>query len=41
VSADYAIVNIKDLEDQAVKFGLSPNLEGDAKIIETFWENAG
>src|SRR6476620_9947362 len=24
---DYAIVNIKDLEDQAVKFGLSPNLE--------------
>jgi mannose-6-phosphate isomerase-like protein (cupin superfamily) len=27
VSADYAIVNIKDLEDQAVKFGLSPSLE--------------
>jgi mannose-6-phosphate isomerase-like protein (cupin superfamily) len=25
--ADYAIVNIKELEDQAVKFGLSPNLE--------------
>jgi mannose-6-phosphate isomerase-like protein (cupin superfamily) len=24
---DYAIVNIKDLEDQAVKFGLSPNVE--------------
>ena len=24
---DYAIVNIKELEDQAVKFGLSPNLE--------------
>src|SRR5207253_10797166 len=24
---DYAIVNIKDLEDHAVKFGLSPNLE--------------
>jgi mannose-6-phosphate isomerase-like protein (cupin superfamily) len=27
VSADYAIVNIKELEDQAVKFGLSPNVE--------------
>jgi len=25
--ADYAIVNIKELEDQAVKFGLSPNVE--------------
>jgi len=25
--ADYAIVNIKELEDQAVKFGLSPNME--------------
>jgi mannose-6-phosphate isomerase-like protein (cupin superfamily) len=25
--ADYAIVNIKELEDQAVRFGLSPNLE--------------
>jgi mannose-6-phosphate isomerase-like protein (cupin superfamily) len=24
---DYAIVNIKELEDQAVKFGLSPNVE--------------
>jgi uncharacterized cupin superfamily protein len=24
---DYAIVNIKELEDQAVKFGLSPNME--------------
>jgi mannose-6-phosphate isomerase-like protein (cupin superfamily) len=24
---DYAHVNIKDLEDQAVKFGLSPNVE--------------
>jgi len=27
VAADYAIVNIKELEDQAVKFGLSPNVE--------------
>jgi mannose-6-phosphate isomerase-like protein (cupin superfamily) len=27
VSADYAIVNIKELEDQAVKFGLSPSVE--------------
>jgi mannose-6-phosphate isomerase-like protein (cupin superfamily) len=27
VSADYKIVNIKELEDMAVKFGLSPNLE--------------
>jgi uncharacterized cupin superfamily protein len=27
MDADYAIVNIKELEDQAVKFGLSPNLE--------------
>jgi mannose-6-phosphate isomerase-like protein (cupin superfamily) len=27
VAADYAIVNIKELEDQAVKFGLSPSLE--------------
>jgi mannose-6-phosphate isomerase-like protein (cupin superfamily) len=27
MSADYAIVNIRELEDQAVKFGLSPNLE--------------
>ena len=25
--ADYAIVNIKGLEDSAVQFGLSPNLE--------------
>jgi mannose-6-phosphate isomerase-like protein (cupin superfamily) len=25
--ADYAIVNIHELEDQAVKFGLSPNVE--------------
>jgi mannose-6-phosphate isomerase-like protein (cupin superfamily) len=24
---DYAIANIKELEDQAVKFGLSPNVE--------------
>jgi mannose-6-phosphate isomerase-like protein (cupin superfamily) len=27
VNADYKIVNIKELEDMAVKFGLSPNLE--------------
>ncbi len=27
MAGDYAIVNIKELEDQAVKFGLSPNLE--------------
>lgn len=27
MAADYAIVNIKELEDQAVKFGLSPNVE--------------
>jgi mannose-6-phosphate isomerase-like protein (cupin superfamily) len=27
MAADYAIVNIKELEDQAVRFGLSPNLE--------------
>jgi mannose-6-phosphate isomerase-like protein (cupin superfamily) len=27
VSADYKIVNIKELEDMAVKFGLSPNVE--------------
>src|SRR3954470_11672549 len=27
MTADYAIVNIKELEDQAVKFGLSPNVE--------------
>jgi mannose-6-phosphate isomerase-like protein (cupin superfamily) len=27
MTADYAIVNIRELEDQAVKFGLSPNLE--------------
>jgi mannose-6-phosphate isomerase-like protein (cupin superfamily) len=27
VGADYKIVNIKELEDQAVKFGLSPNVE--------------
>jgi mannose-6-phosphate isomerase-like protein (cupin superfamily) len=27
MSNDYAIVNIKELEDQAVKFGLSPNVE--------------
>jgi mannose-6-phosphate isomerase-like protein (cupin superfamily) len=27
MSADYAIVNIRELEDQAVKFGLSPNVE--------------
>ena len=27
MSVDYAIVNIKELEDQAVKFGLSPNVE--------------
>src|ERR1700704_3959431 len=27
VSADYKIVNIKELEDMAVKFGHSPNIE--------------
>ena len=27
MSADYAIVNIRELEDQAVKFGLSPSVE--------------
>jgi uncharacterized cupin superfamily protein len=27
MAKDYAIVNIKELEDQAVKFGLSPNVE--------------
>ena len=27
MAADYAIVNIKELEDQAVKFGLSPSVE--------------
>lgn len=27
MAGDYAIVNIKELEDQAVKFGLSPHLE--------------
>jgi mannose-6-phosphate isomerase-like protein (cupin superfamily) len=27
VNADYKIVNIKELEDMAVKFGLSPNVE--------------
>jgi mannose-6-phosphate isomerase-like protein (cupin superfamily) len=27
VAADYKIVNIKELEDMAVKFGLSPNVE--------------
>ncbi|HEY8646201.1 MAG TPA: cupin domain-containing protein [Gaiellaceae bacterium] len=27
MSADYTIVNIKELEDMAVKFGLSPNVE--------------
>ena len=27
MGADYKIVNIKELEDMAVKFGLSPNLE--------------
>jgi mannose-6-phosphate isomerase-like protein (cupin superfamily) len=27
MAADYKIVNIKELEDMAVKFGLSPNLE--------------
>lgn len=27
MAADYTIVNIKELEDMAVKFGLSPNLE--------------
>jgi mannose-6-phosphate isomerase-like protein (cupin superfamily) len=27
VAADYTIVNIKELEDMAVKFGLSPNVE--------------
>ena len=27
MSADYKIVNIKELEDMAVKFGLSPNVE--------------
>jgi len=27
MAGDYAIVNIKELEDQALKFGLSPNVE--------------
>jgi mannose-6-phosphate isomerase-like protein (cupin superfamily) len=27
MSADYKIVNIKELEDMAVKFGMSPNVE--------------
>ena len=27
MATDYKIVNIKELEDMAVKFGLSPNLE--------------
>lgn len=27
MNADYAIVNIEELEDQAVEFGLSPNVE--------------
>lgn len=27
MASDYAIVNIKELEDMAVKFGLSPNVE--------------
>ena len=27
MAADYKIVNIKELEDMAVKFGLSPNVE--------------
>ena len=27
MTKDYAIVNIKELEDMAVKFGLSPNVE--------------
>src|SRR6266550_1463055 len=27
VAADYKIVNIKELEDMAVKFGMSPNME--------------
>jgi mannose-6-phosphate isomerase-like protein (cupin superfamily) len=27
MAADYKIVNIRELEDMAVKFGLSPNLE--------------
>jgi quercetin dioxygenase-like cupin family protein len=27
MNADYKIVNINDLEDMAVKFGLSPNVE--------------
>lgn len=27
MSTDYTIVNIKELEDMAVKFGLSPNIE--------------
>jgi mannose-6-phosphate isomerase-like protein (cupin superfamily) len=27
MTADYKIVNIKELEDMAVKFGLSPNVE--------------
>ena len=27
MGADYKIVNIKELEDMAVKFGLSPNVE--------------
>jgi mannose-6-phosphate isomerase-like protein (cupin superfamily) len=27
MAADYKIVNIKELEDMAIKFGLSPNVE--------------
>ena len=27
MAADYKIVNIRELEDMAVKFGLSPNVE--------------
>jgi mannose-6-phosphate isomerase-like protein (cupin superfamily) len=27
MAVDYKIVNIKELEDQAVRFGLSPNIE--------------